>query len=258
MRVFRYFPPEGGILSLDRKTLLWKDARTFNDPFELRPQVPDSPEELRNYLKAITTEFPEAERAQIDELAASESEGWERFRNRAVEAARTAATEGLAELCRILCCSFVNDSILMWSHYTDKHRGIVVEFDTDLLLDGVPFVHDIWEVNYRTNRVRFCFEHLVNEAVKSVYDGSMRTKSVCWSYEEEVRIILHATEFEKLGTKDLELPFKPLSVKSITLGANASSETKEAMAKLVEEKGYSHVKLGKAEIHPTDYKLVIR
>lgn len=43
-------------------------------------------------------------------------------------------SEGLSrELCkrRIYCLSVLNDSNLMWSHYTGNHRGICLEFKVD-------------------------------------------------------------------------------------------------------------------------------
>ncbi len=86
-------------------------------------------------------------------------------------------------------------------------------------------------------------------------DESMKTKSINWSYEKEVRIILHSTDFTEMNP--IEVPFNPICVRRIISGVNASKKTQEGIASLMREQAYSHVNLGKAEIHPTDYKLVV-
>jgi hypothetical protein len=52
---------------------------------------------------------------------------------------------GIGAALRIACFSERNDSILMWSHYADHHKGICVEYETRLLSlpDAIGFLHPV-------------------------------------------------------------------------------------------------------------------
>ena len=77
MRVFRYFASESGLLSLTNKTLLWKDARSFNDPFELRPQVPNSLAGVLKYAESPSTTLTDGDRAELKKALPTDSGGVE-------------------------------------------------------------------------------------------------------------------------------------------------------------------------------------
>lgn len=80
-----------------------------------------------------------------------------------------------------------NDNILMWSHYGDEHRGMVIELDGENALlkqrFGAHSDRDLAQnVIYRRNRI-------------DNFDKSMKflpyiEKSLEWAYEEEKRIIV--------------------------------------------------------------------
>jgi hypothetical protein len=91
----------------------------------------------------------------------------------------------------ICCLSSISDSILMWSHYSDHHKGIVVEFDTyqdkctelfdvEKTLLGYPIVYQnpMPKISARDGQDGF-----------SAVQSSILTKSLSWQYEKEVRVI---------------------------------------------------------------------
>ena len=98
----------------------------------------------------------------------------------------------------ISCFSKRYDSILMWSHYGDKHKGICIEFDRP--------EKDFMDVKYSKKRCKSDLEDttrrvlgymLSNEEVDVNDKGLIRciskpfiVKSLDWKYEEEVRCIL--------------------------------------------------------------------
>ncbi|HRH96879.1 MAG TPA: DUF2971 domain-containing protein [Prosthecobacter sp.] len=76
-----------------------------------------------------------------------------------------------------LCLSKTPSNILMWSHYADCHRGMVLEFDSH----HDYFRHGTEDVVYSDRRPSMTLhdEHPTTEI--------LRTKSLDWAYEEEVR-----------------------------------------------------------------------
>jgi len=89
----------------------------------------------------------------------------------------------------ISCFSESDDSLLMWAHYANNHRGICVEYDLmeinkQLQFTPIPIV-------YSNDRV--CYNMLdVNTVEKdaiSLFVQSLTSKSEEWSYEREWRII---------------------------------------------------------------------
>ena len=80
----------------------------------------------------------------------------------------------------ILCMSEINDNLLMWSHYSDKHRGFCLRFPTDGIFNNS------WKVNYTSTfpTINY-FQHSLDELTRMV----LLTKADVWSYEQEWRIL---------------------------------------------------------------------
>lgn len=87
------------------------------------------------------------------------------------------------------------DNILMWSHYGDEHRGMVIELDEENALLKQRFDVDAerdlaHDVIYRKNRI--------NNFDKNRIFLPYIEKSLEWAYEEEKRIIvdnLHSCDY---------------------------------------------------------------
>lgn len=94
----------------------------------------------------------------------------------------------------VLCLSEVRDSILMWGHYTENHRGFVVGFDPDHPFfskrssedDDFGFLR--W-VNYQPQRPQVMLSDTTSIAW-------FQTKSTDWAYEKEWRIVRVLSEAE--------------------------------------------------------------
>ncbi len=89
----------------------------------------------------------------------------------------------------ISCLSETDDSLLMWSHYANNHRGICVEYELleinkQLGFSPVPIVY---------SDERSVFQNLnsntLDNDVTEVFIKSLTSKSPGWSYEKEWRII---------------------------------------------------------------------
>lgn len=92
------------------------------------------------------------------------------------------------------------NNILMWSHYTEKHSGICLVFNTEDLLQrlyNINYVEKYPILNY--------YELIENSQLNKIYT----IKYAVWEYEREYRIIGRATE---------KVQFMESSLKEIYMG----------------------------------------
>lgn len=89
---------------------------------------------------------------------------------------------------RVLCFSEFNDSILMWSHYADSHRGVCLGFERNSDPDNGLGSYDVsLPVVYRDDNALQSFRPL--ELDHKATSKILTTKSLSWSYEKEWRMI---------------------------------------------------------------------
>lgn len=147
-----------------------------------------------------------------------------------LQKAAAATRKVIAERYRIYCLTPHPDTLLMWSHYSDKHRGICLEFDA-----GQAVIGGAYQVIYnetfpaldvlRLGPTLDVFQILVN-------------KSSAWHYEDEYRILARDDEadevppqFLPITNKDF-LPLPPGALTAVIAGCRASfDEIKTLMEK---------------------------
>lgn len=145
-------------------------------------------------------------------------------------------------------CSFSLDpfNILMWSHYADSHRGIVIELDLDNNGIHNPLFQ---EVKYKNSLSKFDIVNFIKlcNAINSKSDGyetgafikkyfapyikflSIKTKD--WKYEKEVRYwSIEKNHYKKYGYKN---------IKSIYFGLRCPQETKTLVKSILRGHGVS-------------------
>lgn len=157
----------------------------------------------------------------------------------------------------ITCFSKKSDIPLMWSHYSNKHKGFVIEYVISNLsnedAEKIPF---LMQVKYDSKRPKLNpielqkFKDGSNESnltplfTKTMID-LMYVKSKDWSYEKEVRNIFYLN-------KDDERKISFNYIKSIILGVNASDKLTQLMIDVCTKE---KLRLFKYEMHKDDYKL---
>lgn len=127
-------------------------------------------------------------------------------------------------------CSFSNNenSMLMWSHYADQHKGIMIEywFGGDLP-DGVG----IEEVNYSYDTQRNKEKDLY------LFNQYLLTKNKEWSYEEEVRLFCFGQNkiyFEKSDYPNIDRSKINARIRSITFGYKFPEEKRLLVSSIVD------------------------
>jgi len=169
----------------------------------------------------------------------------------------------------IFCVSESGEEFLMWSHYADAHKGVVVGFDAKH-----PFfnaTHDFYPVEYSDQRISLSSNNGFLRLAGYGQTGShykdlpvrlFLRKSKDWTYEREWRMI------RKLDESELSIPASPpvylfqvprQAIKVIILGAQISPENAEIICKAVSNPSeWSHVQLFQATLARMGYGLEIR
>lgn len=127
------------------------------------------------------------------------------------------------------CLSERNDSVLMWSHYADSHKGFCIGYDANEIYESNIIRKDIYPVLYY-DLDQIPFE---DSAIGLDYSGlySVLRKSRQWSYEQEWRIVF--SYFRNMGVGNIQLP----KAKSVYLGVNITDENKKCIIEIGKKKG---------------------
>ena len=92
---------------------------------------------------------------------------------------------------RVSCFSEINDSLLLWSYYADKHAGVCLEYDTQVLKNISPYGEKVYcalqKVNY--SETQYNNPYLMSSV--DDLDSVLFNKALCWSHEQEWRLVLY-------------------------------------------------------------------
>ncbi|UWX60473.1 DUF2971 domain-containing protein [Chryseobacterium oranimense] len=118
-----------------------------------------------------------------------------------------------------------NTNLVMWSHYSDNHRGYCIEYNLNSnTINQLNFENDdevfLMEVEYEDTPIDFL-------SLPSSFQFYLRRKSKLWEYENELRYISSKKGLHKIPSD---------SIKAIYLGANINKIVKEAIIKLCMDK----------------------
>jgi hypothetical protein len=238
---------------LNDREVYFSSARNLNDPFEGIPKYSfPSKQSLKRYLikrgakhkqlKFLISKGIEDLRSNFDKLRELE--------------------EDYSKLTGVLCFTPHSDSLLMWSHYADSHRGICIGFEINLPFDS-EFGYG-YDVEYKDEYPEICMLQL-NDQMAEVVNGTKNreqyydaddmatkrifTKSKCWSYENEVRYV-RTPYMEGVGL----MSFPSEIIKEVIIGCEIEKNDESTVINSV-RKNVPHAKLTKAYISKNEYKL---
>jgi hypothetical protein len=135
-------------------------------------------------------------------------------------------------------CSFsgVHDSILMWSHYADQHKGFCVEYDLSKFVPGDAFLKNLYPVIYLNELADLTpwAEKLVSggagELTTEILLLGVIQKFTGWEYEQEWRYMRFQEPPSQDRNRSMPLPSR------VFLGAKAQPSTTSAIMAICEEK----------------------
>lgn len=144
----------------------------------------------------------------------------------------------------VCCFSRINDSILMWAHYANSHRGFCLEFTTDN--ENPAGIHPL-DVCYAEKLVKLNFHNNADDAIANM----IFTKSLDWKYEEELRCIGDGLSTQEERKK----PFVASKLKAVYLGVKCEEPTVEKVKDILNRK-YPLTKLYQAVKSPDSFSIL--
>lgn len=149
----------------------------------------------------------------------------------------------------ISCFSETYNSVLMWSHYADEHRGICIEYDLQDLYGNIQFTFNraMYPVIYNrtlADVTQLAIDTIFKKSSKHVLNYVLIKpavhKAIDWRYEQEWRII-----FPRINTREIETP----TPSKIILGSRISKVDEEWLRDLCEQKSIKVVKAAHSTIY---------
>jgi len=288
--VYKYCCPRG-VEILESLEIKVTQPNRFNDPFEFYPRM-ISTNPLRWAQQILKTPGVIERIYQTRTIAGSWRGSLEEFRRhmsdhieeearslvshvpQAIGEVRARVVEHASKTFGILCLSNKRDSILMWGHYADKHRGIVIGFDSsnDMFQanakssrlgesDSTVIMMGLHPVEYGNERVVYDTSWFPTDPQMTQFEQQIFfSKSKDWIYEEEVRqcFALDSLVARLLDDKSpgYFLPVSPAAVVSVSLGAKFNMDTAERVRAALKRSCFSHVVFDQASLDEREFALV--
>jgi hypothetical protein len=251
---YERFQPEYLAVTLRENKIHFSDPSSLNDPWDCRPWFddealgPDAIEALINWIFA----FPPAGTVSDSEMRATKNaiRNNPEYRRAALQRFSEDFLKLIPNRWRIYCLTPVPDSTLMWSHYADNHRGVCLEFGTDVRL----FASAV-QVTYR-----FDYPKWAPNLVASNPAEILLTKSDDWKYEREYRIIGLGESIQRpfdaspLTLRDNFMHLPEGSIKSVIIGCEANFSQVEQTVR----SAAPAMSIKRAVRSPNKYRLEIR
>ncbi|MFI5323501.1 MAG: DUF2971 domain-containing protein [Thermodesulfobacteriota bacterium] len=146
----------------------------------------------------------------------------------------------------VYCLSATKANLLLWSHYSNSHKGICIAYDTEQLLNFL-------ESNYREDANEISLEKVNYYRRFPFYDArnindpyeymlkSLVTKSIDWEYEIEYRLI------SNVGKTNFPVDLQDGIISEVIMGARMKEVHTNEIIQFLQQKK-SQIKLYKAEI----------
>lgn len=245
--VYKYRSPNSAIKILEEQTIYLPSVSQFNDPFDCK--IPMNFEEIaeneglqrqfaENFL--IPPNTPQDKiKEDVDKILAK-GKIKDKEVHRKMEEARIREME---EVFGVFCLSVIPDNLLMWSHYSDSHKGICIGFNTEKLVQAIK---PTWvaPIKYSSNYPKIS----VLEHPEQILEIMLFNKSMDWNYEKEIRYVKNTIN----GDREILIPTD--AIEEIYIGCMASEETQNKILQIRGQK-YQHTKISKFSKDKLNFRL---
>lgn len=243
--LYKYYSDTPEKLSAVKNNQMWYSAPcNFNDVFDCDISIDD-----QKVFHEVLKLFPDKRGIRAG------SNAWKNLRATTNQQLRLlrAKLDELKTTTGVSCLSESEDSLLMWAHYANNHRGMCVEYDLleisrVLKFTAVPVI-------YSQDRACFNFvnlENTSNDAVKLLIH-SLTSKSPEWSYEKEWRIIRDQKACgDKWDVNKRGALLEMIRPRSIILGCATTVEFEKEVREYCQS---TQINLYKMEKDPMQYRL---
>lgn len=221
-RLYRYRQFNAlSIQDLERRQLFFASANKLNDPFDCAVEHIVRRMDNAEYKKFLA-DFERDRPGELQRISLGKTPQQVRefIENYAYESTKQAIVELFSN--RGVCCfSDKVDHLLMWSHYSDGHKGFCLEFDTASSL----FTKRPKRVLYQSKHPTISFSDTQNAKNSSLMERALFTKFRDWGYESEWRAIHQAP--------DQLYSYPPEALTGIYFGLNMVPEHKKTISSII-------------------------
>lgn len=241
-------------MKYDAKAFRIFNIDTASLPKTLYRYMPEWPYALgtlttRYFHFSLISEFNDPFEGKFTEEEYSEDETWSKNIRTILDSKMIQLKESIEKETGVLCFSETNDNILMWSHYANSHKGIVIGFDPQILCKQITssdFDSLLQSVQYDENypQIEYLKEFNLVKQTKMIVDKWYFTKFRQWEYEKEWRAIYKSglTQFPK------EI------IQSVYFGAKFNPEKRDSWIKQIIDSGIKP-EIYQASLDKTAYKI---
>ena len=211
----------------------------FNDPFDCNITIDTNNTnlEISKYINdQVSAKEPNLDYDTIKRMREVFSDP--NHRKKIMEQSRQKAVKSMG-----ICCFTKGwNNILLWSHYTNSHKGVALKFNLNI---DPHFFLVPGNVIYPSDNKYPIYNHL-RDSYKDLLIKLMITKSNIWSYEEEVRVMKNTS-----GNHT----FKKECLAEVVFGVKCSESDIDHIKKLLFDKGYVNVSFKKAVLNDNEFSL---
>jgi hypothetical protein len=216
--LYKYVTASRAMTILRTQRIRFTQPSEFNDPFELHPEfqlmsrddiaeLPPSIDEDGNEIPGIRQLTPEAILRMLDAVAPHVermSPIYGQYPGAAFAIDNNAVGQDYYDRnFGILSLTEVPDSLLMWAHYGEEHRGVILGFDENhAFFNGAEIVAGL----SRLSKVEYNQRRPVLSVTTRDNPKVFLRKSTDWSHEKEWRFIRPLSEAADVKQSEGKLP----------------------------------------------------
>lgn len=237
--LFKYRDTGQNTKKIFSQSKLWfSPPPLFNDPFDCQLAIDTTctKQELQTFLKRNNEHYSRADIRRYSEIYHKNPALLRRVIN-------DAARESLDNT-GICCFGPDETNILMWSHYSESHKGLCLKFD--VLADPELFILP-FKVEYKDDYPKI--NHIKNTAGDSV-KKIIETKSKAWEYENEWRVM----KFMDAGLH----AFDKRALVEVVFGCKASNIFIDEIVRLAQDNNFNHLVFKKARPSKSRFSISIK
>ena len=170
------------LASLINDTVWLAQPSSFNDPFDCaitadRSKLKESVAHAVEFISKASDPATLVDKDLLGERK-GDAEAYEQYR---------LGIRSVLQQSGILCLSEDPNSMLMWSHYANHHRGFCIQYDFS---EGSRLRTLAQPVRYSDSMPSVSLADLAGANRTEALDSLWLTKAACWSYEKEWRVIM--------------------------------------------------------------------
>lgn len=213
---------EAAIKTIEARSFRVSRLTELNDPFEWRVGFDAPPQELEEVLEKQMEGFVEM---------AGQDMG-------------------------IICFSKKISDPVLWSHYTNVHRGIAFEVNVDV---NSNLISDIHEVDYDKPPMVIPFQRYIKRQMSDtelmdVIRNLHKQKSASWQYEQECRLVIDLKTCKPSGGSFLWDKMPAAFITGAVIGFRSSISV-QYLRQALDLNGFQHTQIFKAKRSLETYEI---